>query len=168
MVYRTARRVTGSPEDAEDVLQTVFVQLVRLPAGSWPENPRAYVHRAAVNAALDIVRRRKRRPEADLSDELAATTTAAPGRDEEGHAVGQLDRDRLAARLRRALTELSPLEAEVFWLRFFEDQTNSEIADAIGKTPNHVGVTLHSARRKLREALGETVRHEAETGGDDR
>ncbi len=57
-VYRTALRVTGNPADAEDVLQTVFLRVLgqsgRLES---PRMPGAYLRRAAVNAALDLLRR---------------------------------------------------------------------------------------------------------------
>src|SRR4249919_3940188 len=63
-VFRTALRVTGRPADAEDVLQTVFVRLL---TGSEHDDaarrPAAYFRRAAVNAALDLLRRRAARAE---------------------------------------------------------------------------------------------------------
>ena len=74
---------------------------------------------------------------------------------------------RLAQRLQDALPLLSPLEAEVFSLSCFEDKSNGEIALMLGKTPNHVGVTLHAARKKLREALATSASiplHQTEGG----
>jgi RNA polymerase sigma factor (sigma-70 family) len=61
LVYRTAFSVTRSAEDAEDVLQTVFLRLVRrrFPPG-LKKNPKAYLYRAAFNRAVDIVRARPR------------------------------------------------------------------------------------------------------------
>src|SRR5213592_1842529 len=61
MVYRAAFRITGNASDAEDVLQTLFLRLVRrewIPdrQAGWP----AYLHRAAVNIAVDIIRGRAR------------------------------------------------------------------------------------------------------------
>ena len=59
-VLRTAYRVTGSSQDAEDVMQTVFLRLARREGGSpLSDSPGSYLHRAAINAALDIVRSRK-------------------------------------------------------------------------------------------------------------
>ena len=59
--YRTAYGVTGRHEDAEDVLQTVFLRLMR---GDCPSaaitNPQAYLYRAAVNVSLDAIRLRRR------------------------------------------------------------------------------------------------------------
>src|SRR3954467_3560883 len=63
-VFRTALRVTGRPADAEDVLQTVFLRLL---SGSEQDEtarrPAAYFRRAAVNAAVDLLRRRAVRAE---------------------------------------------------------------------------------------------------------
>jgi RNA polymerase sigma factor (sigma-70 family) len=64
LVYRTAYGVTGSAQEAEDVLQTVFLQLLRsgVPPG-LRKNPKGYLYRAAVNQALNAVRSRRRRAE---------------------------------------------------------------------------------------------------------
>src|SRR6185436_17473316 len=68
-VFRAALRVTGNPADAEDVLQTVFVRV--LARGEGVEDvalPAAYFHRAAVNAAVDVVRRRAVHAESAVDD----------------------------------------------------------------------------------------------------
>ena len=59
-VLRAAHRVTGNPQDAEDVVQTVFMRLARREGGSpLSDSPGNYLHRAAINAALDVVRSRQ-------------------------------------------------------------------------------------------------------------
>ena len=60
-VFRTAHRITGSPADAEDVLQTVFLRLVK-GQGTYQlsDNAEAYLSRAAINASLDLMRSRSR------------------------------------------------------------------------------------------------------------
>src|SRR6185436_18336514 len=61
MVYRTAYSVTGSREDAEDVVQTIFLRLYRRgDMAAVKENPKAYLYRAAVNTAVSVVRARRR------------------------------------------------------------------------------------------------------------
>src|SRR5262249_61993238 len=61
MVYKAAFRITGNASDAEDVLQTLFLRLVRR---EWLRDARcgwpAYLHRAALTIALDLVRTRTR------------------------------------------------------------------------------------------------------------
>lgn len=161
LIHRTARRITGSAEDAEDVVQSVFLHLMTTcPPAPWPDNPRAYVHRATVNAALDLLRRRKRRPEAPLEIEPARDH----GRGEEEALVERIGSRRDAGRLREAMKDLSPLEAEMFSLRYLEEKDNGEIAELMGKTPNHVRVTLHGARKKLREYLDRE--DESSAGGE--
>src|SRR5215468_9608753 len=61
LVYRAAYRITGNVQDAEDVLQTLFLRLLhRGRQLDLNANPKGYLHRAAVNIALDIVRARRR------------------------------------------------------------------------------------------------------------
>lgn len=61
LVYRTAYGVTGNAEDAEDVLQTIFLRLLRR---EFPHdlktNPKGYLYRAAVNVSLNTIRMRRR------------------------------------------------------------------------------------------------------------
>src|SRR5262245_32738381 len=73
LVYRTAYSVTGSRQDAEDVLQTVFMNLIdRDLSGGLLLSPKAYLYRAAVNAALNTVRSRKRHPFVDGIEDVEA------------------------------------------------------------------------------------------------
>ena len=60
-VFRTAQRITGSAADAEDVLQTVFLRLIKGgEAYDLTQNAEAYLSRAAINASLDLLRSRTR------------------------------------------------------------------------------------------------------------
>jgi RNA polymerase sigma-70 factor (ECF subfamily) len=151
-VFAAAFRVTGDPMDAEDVLQTVFLRLLR--RRQEPDlggTAGAYLHRAAVNAALDALRRRRRRgPEVRLepADEGAwLADDAAPGPERERRAR------ELGTALRGALTRLSPAAAEVFALRYLEGWPNQEIAHLLGMTQTAVAVSLHRTRRRLQREL---------------
>ncbi len=60
MVFRAAYRVTGSASDAEDVLQTVFLRMLKRDPEAEPVvSISSFLHRAAVNAAVDLVRSRQ-------------------------------------------------------------------------------------------------------------
>src|SRR6185369_5599496 len=87
LVYRTAYGVTGRVEDAEDVVQTVFLRLLqREMPRELLKNPKGYLYRAAVNLSLTIVQNRRRRALTETSEELAASVPArAPSRAEELH-----------------------------------------------------------------------------------
>jgi RNA polymerase sigma-70 factor (ECF subfamily) len=141
MVFRTAHRITGNAEDAEDVLQTVFLRLLRRDSGALAEidNPESYLRRSAVNAALDIVRARQ----ADNTLELEKMATS-------GSCTELRD---LRDTMRRALSKLAPKTAEMVALRFFEGYTNPEIAKLMGISQIVVAVTVHRARKKLQQEL---------------
>jgi len=149
LVYRAAYRITGSASDAEDVLQTIFVRLARRGEAERLDNPAGYLRRAAVNTALDVLRRRP------ALVQLEVARRADPGLDVDTHhaasdlhEVGELRRS-----LRQALARLHPRAAEMFALRFLEDRGNREIARLMGTSAAVVAVTLHRARARLRRDL---------------
>jgi RNA polymerase sigma-70 factor, ECF subfamily len=146
LVFQAAYRVTGSAMDAEDVLQTVFLRLARRADGPGLDpHAASYLHRAAVNAALDLVRARSRRASVplDAAGELAGGDTA-------DQAAGARE---LRERLRAALARLRPRAAEIFALRYFEGVSNQDIARLLGVSQTAVAVTLHRTRGRLRQHL---------------
>ena len=145
LVFRVAYRVTGDASDAEDVLQTVFLRLVRRP----PEADRvrgleSYLYRSAVNTALDVLRAKSKRSNVPLDESslaLASGATSSPDR--------ALRSTEIRTWLRRAIGRLSPRSAEILVLRFFEGRDNQEIARVLETTPATVAVTLHRTRERL-------------------
>lgn len=151
LIVGTAFRVTGRSEDAEDVLQTIFMRLLK----RWDDvdlssNPSAYLRRAAVNASLDLIRARSRAasvPLDEMSFEIEQTTEAGPERK-------QFDSE-MRRQLREAITLLSDKSARVFTMRYLEEIDNKEIAKLLGMSQTAVAVVLHRARHKIRQQLGE-------------
>jgi RNA polymerase sigma-70 factor (ECF subfamily) len=148
-VIQAAYRVTGNADDAEDVLQTVFTRLARrstppdFSGGALP-----YLRRAAVNAALDLVRSKRARTSVPFDDAAEAVTPdTEPQPDHLQHG-----RD-LRDRLRQVVAGLSQRSAEIFTLRYFEDLDNQAIAAALGTSPGTVAVTLHRVRERLRTEM---------------
>jgi RNA polymerase sigma-70 factor, ECF subfamily len=141
MVFRTAYRITGNAADAEDVLQTVFLRLLRRGRESAAmENEESYLRRAAINAALDVIRSRQ----ADRTVELV-DLAADPSHDDTGD---------LRRALGSALAQLKPRWAEIFALRFLEGLSNAQIARALGISQVLVAVIVHRTRQQLRKELG--------------
>ena len=148
-VLAAAHRVTGSSQDAEDVLQTVFLRLVRRGGGLLQDgNPGAYLHRAAVNAGLDVVRSRQTSRAMPL--ETVETAVADP---QAANPDSKLGSGEIRSQVRKALTQLSPRAAEIFALRYFEGYDNHEIAGMLGSSRSTVAVILHRARQRVREAI---------------
>ena len=147
MVFRAAYRVAGNAADAEDVLQTVFLRLLRRgEAEAEMENVERYLRRAAVNGALDVIRSRASMQATPL-DAAAPVATKSPASAPERVAASAEIREWL----RQAVARLSPQAAEIFALRFFEGRDNSEIARLVGTTPDTVGVTLHRSRERIEQ-----------------
>ena len=149
-VFRTAQRITGSAADAEDVLQTVFLRLVKgQETYDLSKNPEAYLSRAAINASLDLLRSRTRSKSIGL-DEADADALATRARSPEAmHA----DRE-LQNLVRQAVSRLGKTAGEMFVLRYYEGLANKEIAVLLETSPFVVGVVLHRARTKLRKEIG--------------
>ena len=154
-VFRAAYRITGNVEDAEDVLQTVFLNALRRATEGvgelFGEEPSRYLARSAINGALDVLRGRRAIADVDRKTAERAIETAQDrtGDDAENGAW----QEELRARLRAALSTLAPNWAEIVALRYFEGYSNVEIAAVLGTSPSAVGVTLHRARARLRVAL---------------
>jgi RNA polymerase sigma-70 factor (ECF subfamily) len=148
-VYRAAYRITGDAMDAEDVLQTVFTRLLRREEQpDFSESAGSYLHRAAVNAALDLMRRRKRSRKVDL-EEVGETLE---DRSDLGPERARGNRE-LKGRLRQAMSRLSPRQAEIFTLRYLEGMGNLEIARLLGASQTSIAVLLHRARHRLQREL---------------
>jgi len=149
-VFRTAQRITGSAEDAEDVLQTVFLRLVKGQENyDLSQNPEAYLSRAAINASLDLLRSRNRARSVAL-DEVDSDSIVGRFRSPE---TEHADRE-LHTLLRQAVTRLGKTAGEMFVLRYYEGFDNKEIAGLLKTSPLVVGVVLHRARTKLRKEIG--------------
>lgn len=147
LVLKAAYRVTGSMSDAEDVLQTVFLRLAgRDFATAAVANLQGYLHRAAVNAALDIVRARPEGRQQVLDETFELAATGAFGSPERQRASGEI-----RAWLQDALTRLSPRAAEAFALRYLEELDNQEIARMLGMSESAIGVLLHRTRTQLQK-----------------
>jgi RNA polymerase sigma factor (sigma-70 family) len=146
-----AYRITGNMADAEDVTQSVFLRLASS-TGS-PINAGSYLYRAAINGALDLLRRRKSAALEPL--ELVATAASTQAGSAPDADVADME---LRKWLRLAISELAPRAAEMFTLRYLEDKGNREIATLMGTSQAVVAVTLHQARSRLKKRLGELER----------
>jgi RNA polymerase sigma-70 factor (ECF subfamily) len=140
-VLRAALRVTGNPADAEDVLQTVFLRV--LARGGEVEAaplPAAYFRRAAVNAAVDLLRRRTAHAESVYDDRAPHAAVQPPSL--------------LKEQLRRAIATLESNDATLFLLRHVEGLSIEELAGVFQLEKNNVAVRLHRIRHRLQAEMG--------------
>lgn len=111
------------------------------------KNAGSYLYRAAMNGALDVLRRRKAQAIEPLD---AASAVASPA---QGSPEAEVASRELGRWLRQAIAELPARAGEMFALRYLEEWGNREIAAAMGTSQAVVAVTLYQARKRLKKRL---------------
>ncbi len=143
-MYRAALTMLRNREDAEDVVQDVFVSLVRSRTRlAAVEDLRAYLFTSLRRAAGRVAVRRQRQPTA--SEEVEQATAANQPR-----LHGQHDEC-----LERAIGELPQLQREVIGLKIEGELTFAQIGQVLGVSQNTAASRYRYALEKLRAALGE-------------
>lgn len=150
-VFRFARTITRTREDAEDVLQETFLAAYRSAGGFRGEaSVRTWLLIIARNAAFRIGRRTIATAEIEESELWDLGLRAGWGQDDpESLAVKAQRRDRLQA----ALHSLEPAAREIIALRDLEGLSGEETARVLGVTVEGMKSRLHRARLKLAAAL---------------
>jgi RNA polymerase sigma-70 factor (ECF subfamily) len=135
-------RVMGSADDADDLLQETWVRVARSARTYQAGRPvRPWLLGIASNLARDLRRRRAVRIRAGL---------VAPEASREAPGVRPFERLALRDRVARLPDRLR----EVVLLRFFEDLSEAEMADALGVPRGTVKSRLHGAIRELKRGWG--------------
>jgi RNA polymerase sigma-70 factor (ECF subfamily) len=153
MVFRLAFRMTGNVSDAEDVVQETFLKAHRS-LGGFDERARfgTWVYRIAVNAAIDLIRRRGRLTAVRRTNEddppVVETLASKDPQPDRVAMSGQIQRDVAAA-----LAQLSARERAAFVLRHLEGMPIERIAEVLKIGPNAVKQTVFRAVQKLRREL---------------
>ena len=147
-VYRIAWRILGNADDADEVMQDVFLQAHQYESRNHISNRVGLLKRLAVCRSLDCLRRRR----ADLCLDGMAIVDREPGPQDQ--AIG----NELESRLRDAIRQLPRREAEVFCLRYFDQLTNQQIAEALNLTTATAATAIYKARTKLAATLTDLIR----------
>jgi RNA polymerase sigma-70 factor (ECF subfamily) len=145
-VFGTALRILGHTADTEEVVQEVFLQAYRLHQTQVVNNWPGLLRRLAACRALDRLRQRK--TFRVLSDQVPCNGCGP---------VATAMNHELAQRLRQAVAQLPQREGAVFCLRYFEDFSYQQIADALQISPGAAATALHKARAKLETMLTEAI-----------
>jgi RNA polymerase sigma-70 factor (ECF subfamily) len=153
-LHRVAYRLTGDHSDAEDVVQEAFLKAYRqLGRFEARADLRTWLHKIAVNCAIDFIRARKTRamPSAvedlDTLDGGETTTVQPPAPDR------QLLSNEIGARVTESLERLTPLERAAFMLRHLEGRSIDEIGTSLGLRTEAAKHSVFRAVRKMRVAL---------------
>ncbi len=142
LLWGIAYRLTGTVQDADDVVQDCMLRVVERPPADHTRPLRPWLVAVTLNLARDNLRRRKRRgyvgpwlpapvPDARLADEALAL------------------RETSSWAFLCAAEALTPTQRAVWLAREVLEMTSAETAEALGNTPSAVDVALHRARRAL-------------------
>jgi RNA polymerase sigma-70 factor (ECF subfamily) len=160
-----AYRLVEDRDAAMDIAQETCLRLWSRPCADAPRRLRPFLFRIARNLALDRLKTaRKRR--GLLARYGALRPRAAPAPDEE------LERERVAAEVQRAIQDLPERRREVFSLAYLQGLSYAEVADVLGISPktvqNHMSAALAQLRITLRPLLDDVCRGGTGRGDGDR
>jgi RNA polymerase sigma-70 factor, ECF subfamily len=153
-VYRLAHRMTGSPSDAEDVVQETFLKAYRqLGRFESRANFSTWLHRIAVNCSIDLIRSRPHREAAHDAADLEEIGT--PGTQDPSQRTPErlMLSTEVQDRINEAMTTLSQRERAAFVLRHFEGHSIEDISRSLGLKANATKHSIFRAVRKMRAAL---------------
>jgi RNA polymerase sigma-70 factor (ECF subfamily) len=149
-VYRLAYRMTGKPEDAEDVVQETFVRAYRqLKRFEERANFATWLYRIGFNCAIDYMRARPHRESSEEPETLERISghTGGPGTDDLVYA------GEISERVQTALRALSEQERAAFLMRHYHGHSIEEICETLNLKTNAAKHSIFRAVKKMRVAL---------------
>lgn len=145
-LYWKVRRIVLSHEDANDVLQNVFIKVwSNLQNFQGKSSLSTWLYRIAINESLDFLRKQK------LADKVSA--------DEDVSVASRLmsdeyfDGDEVQARLQEAVARLPEVQRTVFYLKYFEEMKYSEMSQILNTSEGALKASYHLAVKKITEYL---------------
>jgi RNA polymerase sigma factor (sigma-70 family) len=146
VLFEFLSRMTGNRHAAEDLVQEVFVRILKYRASYRDEAGfRAWVYRIARNAQADYYAKRDRA--VPLSEEAMERPDRNPGPE------SQIESEREAALLRAALLELREDRRELIVLARYQEMKHEAIASLLGIDTTTVKVRIYRALKELRETF---------------
>lgn len=157
-LWRYIRRLTNvADEDAEDILQEVFIKIYynlndydkELPFSSW-------VYRIAHNQVVSNYRKIAVRPQGNqisLDDAIVSGLISDTDIEEE------IDRKLVSQQINQALRGLDPKYRELLILKYFEEKSYEEISDITRRPAGTVASLLNKAKKELKEQYFKTKKN---------
>ncbi len=144
-VYRWAYRLLGSSHDTLDVTQDVFIKWVDQCQILMPDNPRGWLRRVTINAALDVIRARKR----FVHDDQAVSGRSVSG------TTGETENEELRKDIAAAFESLSDSQRQVLVAKVYDGETFAAISEeldlAVSTVKTHYLRALSAVRDGLRK-----------------
>ena len=146
-LYWHQRHFTASHEDADDLLQEVFIKLWQvLPTFRGESSFFTWMYRIATNEALSWLRKKKVRAALDfqsLENILCAKIEDDP----------YFDGDEVDRALQKAIAALPGKQKQVFLLRYYDEMPYEQIAEIVDSSVDSAKVLYHTAYKRIKEML---------------
>lgn len=147
-VYRLARSITGSHDDADDAAQETFIRVYRALGTYDPERPfKAWLKRIAYNTSLNVLRSSRIRSSRCSDSDLPELSDPSPGPDCE------LEAGQTASGVQQAVISMPTELRATLLLRAVEGMSYRDIASATGVRIGTVMSRLSRARERVLRAL---------------
>ena len=147
-IYNYIRRLVVSHEDAEDVVQEVFIRVFRCMEQFREESTLStWIYRIATNESLRLLNSRKEEgmvSAEDVRDELMNKLKASDYIDYENE---------LAVKFQEAILSLPEKQRLIFNLRYYDELEYAEIAQILDSKVDTLKVNYHYAKEKIKEYI---------------
>ncbi len=148
-LYWQIRRLVGSHEDSNDLLQNTFMK-----AWSSIENFRGdaklstWLYKIAINESITFLERERKRLNISLDDQEASLANTI-------EADTHIDGDELALKLRKAIAGLPEKQRIVFNMKYFDDMKYEDISNILGTSVGALKASYHLAVKKIENFFSE-------------
>ena len=146
-LYWQIRRMVQSHDDANDLLQNTFLK-------AWQsiENFRGdarlstWLYKIAINESITFLAQERRRQNISLDDQGAALVAVI-------EADTNIDGDRLAVNLRKAIASLPEKQRLVFNMKYFDDMKYEDMSQILGTSVGALKASYHLAVKKIEQII---------------
>jgi RNA polymerase sigma-70 factor (ECF subfamily) len=147
LIYGATLRILGNTDDAEDIMQDAFIQVLRKASTYKPElgSPKNWLVRIAHNRALNLIRAKRVRGKSMAITDDEISVTASPSLVDDSLIAGTISSERLEI-VGAALKELPKDQAYLIDLAFFQGYSHSEVTEL-------TGIPLGTVKTKIRKGL---------------
>lgn len=157
-LWKLCYRMTGNTADADDIVQETFVRVLEKPPRRMDQPLRPWLVRVALNLSRDLLRRRRRTyvgpwlPSPLPTDDAGNPPSYEPRAGDDESPLSRYDMlESVSFAFLLSLEALTPTQRAVLLLRDVFDYTTDETSRALGMKETNVKVTLHRARRAMRD-----------------
>lgn len=146
-LYWQARRIVLTHDDADDVIQNVFLKAwTHLDDFHQDSRLSTWLYRITINESVDFVRRKKNKSVVSTDQEETGIANMLL-------ADNYFDGDETQALLQEAIAQLPDVQRTVFNLRYYDDMKYSEISKILNTSVGALKASYHIAVKKIKEEL---------------